>query len=148
VTATQNFLKNEKTISLLLKLLPIVAFAVPLLWLYFLDANSFELMWKGRTFQLFFIWLVGLELILGWETLRENKLPKLFSARTLAYIASLALLTVYVVAANYWGVNTAITNWATQSHIQWASSMPLSTEYLVFAVLFCAIMFLSFGFKG
>jgi hypothetical protein len=54
-----SFLKKHS--NTLLKLLPLLAFAVPLLWLYLLDAGSFELMWKGRTFQLFFIWLIALD---------------------------------------------------------------------------------------
>ena len=141
-------LDTKKHMSMLLKLLPIAAFAVPLVWLYFLDAASFELMWKGRTFQLFFIWLVSLELILGWENLQASKISKWVSARTLALIAALALPTLYVAASSYWGLNDAITNWATQSHIQWANSMPLSTEYLVFAALFCLIAYLIFGAKG
>ena len=63
-----SFLKEHE--NTLLKLLPLAAFAVPLLWLYLLSPGSFEAMWKGRTFQLFFIWLIGLELILGWESLQ------------------------------------------------------------------------------
>ncbi|MCW4018710.1 MAG: archaeosortase/exosortase family protein [Candidatus Bathyarchaeota archaeon] len=132
----------------LLKLLPIIAFAVPLLWLYLLEPATFEAMWKGRTFQLFFIWLIALELILGWETLQAGKLQKLASAKTAVFITSLLLPTLYVVASYYWGLNGAITNWAAQSHIQWANSMPLSIEYLAFAAMFGAIVYLSFGFKG
>jgi thaumarchaeosortase len=138
----------RKKASFLLKLLPLVAFAFALLWLYFLEPASFELMWKGRTFQLFFIWLIGLELIFGWESLQESKLHKMVSARTFAFIAALALPTLYVAMSYYWGLNAAIANWATQSGIPWASSMPLSIEYLAFAAMFCAVLFLSFGFKG
>lgn len=141
-------LGTKKHESMLLKLLPIAAFAVPLVWLYFLDAASFELMWKGRTFQLFFIWLFSLELILDWGNLHASKINKWVSARTFALFVALALPTLYVVASNYWGLNAAIMNWATQSHIQWANSMPLSTEYLIFAALFCLIAYLSFGVKG
>jgi thaumarchaeosortase len=132
----------------LLKLLPLVAFAVPLLWLYLLDAGSFELMWKGRTFQLFFIWLIALELILGWESLQPSRIAKPFSVKTLAFIAALALPTLYVVLANYLGLNTAIAEASRQSQIPFADSMALSTEYLVFAALFCLMVFLQFGKKG
>jgi len=38
--------------------------------------------------------------------------------------------------------------WASQNHIMWADSMPLSTEYLVFAMLFGLMVSLSSGFKG
>jgi exosortase/archaeosortase family protein len=138
----------KKHSGLLLKISPVVAFAVPFFWLYLLDAGSFELMWKGRTFQLFFIWLVGLELILDWDALQAVKILRLFSARAFAFTVSMAMPTVYVAAAYYAKLNGAITDWALNRQIQWASSMPLSTEYLVFAALFCLIVSLSFGVKG
>jgi len=131
-----------------MKLLPLLAFAVPFLWLYSLHPSSFELMWKGRTFQLFFIWLIALELILDWENLQNSKINKLISARTFAFIAALALPTIYVVVSNYWGLNTVIANSARQSGVQWWDYMPLATEYLVFTALFCLIVLLPFGAKG
>jgi thaumarchaeosortase len=137
--------KHENT---LVKLLPLLAFAVPLLWLYFLYPASFELMWKGRTFQLFFVWLIALELILSWESLQANKIDKAMSAKSLAFITALLLPTVYVVLSNYLGLNAAIANSARQSGVTWWESMPLSTEYLVFSVLFCLMIFLQFGKKG
>jgi thaumarchaeosortase len=130
-----------------LKALPLIAFAVPLLWLYSLEPASFEAMWKGRTFQLFFIWLIGLELIMGWGELHP-KLCKLFSARTIALAVTTVLPTLYVVASYYWGVNQAIFDWSTQQQITWANTMALSTEYLAFGVLFFAVVYLGFGFKG
>jgi thaumarchaeosortase len=132
----------------LMKLLPLLAFAVPLLWLYLLDPTSFELMWKGRTFELFFVWLILLELILSWEDLQESKINKRISARTLAFIATLLLPTIYVIISNYSGLNTMIADSARQNGIQWWNFMPLATEYLVFAVLFCLIVLLPFGTKG
>lgn len=133
---------------LLFKLLLLASFVIPFIWLYTLDALSFELMWKGRTFQLFFIWLVGLELILDWETIQATKLSKVFSLRTIAFGLALLLPTLYVGASYYGGLNKVITSWATQSSVQWADSMPLSIEYLVFAFLFCLIIWLSSGSKG
>jgi thaumarchaeosortase len=144
--AVLSFLKEHE--NTLMKLLPLVAFAVPLLWLYLLDVASFELMWKGRTFQLFFIWLIALELILSWETIQPNKISRLTSAKTLALIAALLLPTVYVVLSNYVGLNAAIAEASRQSGVTWWDSMALSTEYLVFAVLFCLMIFLQFGKKG
>lgn len=133
---------------MLMKLLPLFVFAVPILWLYLLDASSFELMWKGRTFQLFFIWLITLELILNWETLQPNKIPKLASAKTFALIAMLLLPTLYVATSNYLGLNTAMGEISRQGGITWWNSMALSAEYLVFTVLFCLMIFLHFGKKG
>jgi thaumarchaeosortase len=141
-----SFLKEHA--NALLKLLPLVAFAVPLLWLYLLDAGSFELMWKGRTFQLFFVWLIALELILGWESLQPNRIAKPFSVKTFAFILALALPTLYVVIAYYLGLNAAIVAASEQSQITFADSMALSTEYLVFAAFFCLLVFMQFGKKG
>ncbi len=133
--------------NLYLKLLPLISFAIPLVWLYMLDPLSFEAMWKGRTFQLFFVWLVGLELIMGWGELNA-KLGKLFSARAVALAVTIVLPTLYVVASYYWGLNQTIFDWSTKQNIAWANTMPLSTEYLVFGVLFFAVTYLGFGFKG
>ena len=144
--AVLSFLKKHETA--LLKLLPLMAFALPILWLYLLDAGSFELMWKGRTFQLFFVWFIALELILGWESLQPNRITKQFSAKTLAFIAALLLPTMYVVFANYLGLNTAIAEASRQSGVTWWDSMALSTEYLVFTALFCAMIYMQFGKKG
>lgn len=140
-----SFLKEHE--NTLLKLLPLAAFVVPFLWLYILHPASFEAMWKGRTFQLFFIWLIALELILSWENL-QPKVGKPFSAKTLAFVTALLLPTVYVVISKHLGLNNAITEVSRQSGVATWDSMALSTEYLVFAALFCAIVFLQFGKKG
>jgi thaumarchaeosortase len=115
---------------------------------YLLDAGSFELVWKGRTFQLFFVWLTALELILGWESLQPRKVSKSFSAKTVAFVAALVLPTMYVVLSNYLGLNTAITEVSKNIGVTWWDSMALSTEYLVFAALFCLMVFVQFGKKG
>ena len=141
-----SILKNHS--NMLMKLLPWLVFTVPILWLYLLDASSFELMWKGRTFQLFFIWLIALELILNWETLQPNKINKLASAKTFALIAVLLLPTVYVATSNYLGLNISMVETARQIGIMWWNSMALSAEYLVFTVLFGLMIFLQFGKKG
>jgi len=138
----------KKHANTLLRLLPLLAFAVPLLWLYYLHPASFELMWKGRTFQLFFIWLIALELILDWENLQTSKITKPFSPRTAAFIAALALPTIYVWISNYLGLNAIITDAARQSGVQWWDLMALAIEYLVFALLYCLIVLLPFGVKG
>jgi exosortase/archaeosortase family protein len=132
----------------LMKLLPLMAFAVPILWLYLLDAASFEMMWKGRTFQIFFIWLIALELILDWEQIKPHPPAKPLSPRTFAFAVALLLPTVYVVTANYLGLNAAIAAASEQNGVYFASYMPLATEYLVFAVLFCLTAFFAFGKKG
>ncbi len=149
-------LRKDKT--LLLKIMPLLAFAVPLLWLYLLEPASFEAMWKGRTFQLFFIWLVGLEMILSWDSPQVSKLHKMISTRTIVFAVSLVLPTLYVAASYYLGLNVAITNWAVQSHLTqgldaqrallWEQSMPLAVEYLAFGALFSFIVMLAYDFRG
>jgi thaumarchaeosortase len=140
-----------------IKLLPLIVFVIPLALLYFLNPadpylnlsgqDSFNFMWKGRTFQLFFIWLIALEFILSWETIkpqinRQNKL------RLAAVAVALALPMLYMVAESYFGLNGAIANWSQQSGVAFYDSMPLAMEYLVFAALFSVVTLLFFGKKG
>lgn len=138
----------KKHASLLMKLLPLLAFAIPCLWLYVLFPESFQLMWKGRTFQLFFMWLISLELILDWENLGSSKIRKPMSKRAIAFLMTLLLPTIYILISNYGGLNTLIADSARKSGITWAESMPLSTEYLVFTAFFCTTVYLSSGTKG
>jgi thaumarchaeosortase len=144
----QFFSRSKADPYQLMPFLPISGFLVPILWLYFLEPTSFELLWKGRTFELIFIWLIALELILSWEILQKNKLKKVKSAKGVLLIFSLTLPTVYILASFYGGLNTAITNWAAQNDISWDSSMPLSIEYLAFTIMFCVITLLTHGKKG
>jgi thaumarchaeosortase len=131
-----------------IRLLPFIAFAVAFVWLGLLEPESFGALWKGRTFELFFIWLIGLELMLGWNNLPENKLDDKATTRKILFSTALLLPTLYVVASFYGGLNNAITTLSVQNEVAWASSMPLSTEYLVFGVFFCTMILLAYGKKG
>lgn len=141
----QKFRKNSQ---ILVKLSPAFSFVVPFLILYFLYPNSFEATWKGRTYYLFFLWLVSLEIILCWEEIQTNKVDKLKSIRTFAFIITLLLPTTYVVAANYCGLNAIIADLARQNNIPWIDWILISTEYLVFTVLFSLIILAEFGVSG
>jgi len=137
--------KAKRYINILKKLLPLVSFIIPFSILYSLDPNSFEATWKGRTFYLFFLWLISLETILSWEELRPEE-HKLRSIRALALIIAFALPTIYVVAANYCGLNAMIVSLARKNNIMDnAGWMPLSTEYLVFTALFALTLSLNYG---
>ena len=138
---------KENSAKLVL-MLPLVAFAVAFLWSYLLQPHSFEAMWKGRTFQLFFVWLIALELILSWENLQANKLTKPFSARALLFAVSLLLPTVFVAIFNYAGGSAFIADISRLNGVFWAKDMPIAVEYFVFAFLFSLTLFLSFGTKG
>jgi thaumarchaeosortase len=141
----------------LIKLLPLIAFAAPLTLLYILNPvdpylnlsaqQSFEFMWKGRTFQLFFVWLIALEFILGWETIK-NKINLKSRVASAAYTLVLLLPSVYVLLEYYLGLNGAIAALAQQSGVAFADSMPLAIEYLAFSAMFCIVVFAAYGKKG
>jgi thaumarchaeosortase len=145
---SQNFFSKKISLDKIVAFLPLLSFATAFLLLYVLAADSFGLMWKGRTFELFFIWLIALELILGWNNLPKNMINRAIKPRCVFFAASLAFPTVYVLASFFGGLNSAINNVAVQSSVPWANSMPLSIEYLVFAAFFCFTIFLAYGKKG
>jgi thaumarchaeosortase len=156
-----NSQKNKYRSKTFVKILPLIAFAIPFALLYFLNPiepssngsvqvfaqSSFELMWKGRTFQLFFIWLVGLEFILSWETI-QSKINLQNKARLLLFVITLLLPAFYVILEYYFGLNNAIVNLSAQNRVTWVESMPLAIEYLIFSLLFCGNILISFGKKG
>jgi len=138
----------KKSINILRKLLPLFSFIIPFLILYSLYPESFEATWKGRTYYLFFLWLFLLEIILNWEKLQTRKIDKMKSARTVTFTITLFIPTAYVIVANFYGLNYMIEKLAEQHNIPFASEIPLSTEYLVFAVLFALIILLEYGVSG
>jgi thaumarchaeosortase len=142
--------KFKKNIQILVKLSPVFSFIVPFLILYFLYPSSFEATWKGRTYYIFFLWLVSLEIILGWEEKQTSKVDKLRSIRTSAFIITLLLPTIYVLIANFLGLNPALVDVAKQSDMAspWAEFMPLSIEYLVFGVIFAVFGLIEYGKEG
>jgi exosortase/archaeosortase family protein len=137
--------RSKRYANILGKLLPLISFIVPMLILYSLDPKSFEATWKGRTYELFFLWLISLETILNWEKLNAEK-RKLKSLRTVGFVITLLLPTIYVVGDNYWGWNEISKKLVENSQLSFKDSMPLSNEYLVFTVLFALIILFEYGF--
>jgi len=137
-------------INIIIKLSIILSFVVPFWILYSLAPVYFERTWIGRTFYLFFLWLIFLEIILDWEKLQKSKLKSLRSMRTAAFIITLALPLLYVIAENYWGLNAMISNSAILSNIEehYATLLPIGIEYLVFAALFGLIILSAHGLGG
>jgi len=127
-----------------------LSFAIPLAILYYVDAQSFEKTWKGRTFYMFFIWLFIIELILNWEKYKLKTVNKPNIARIIILGAVLTLPTVYVIIANFCSLNAGIIELARQYGMEptWADSMPLSIEYLVFTILYALIILLAYGWSG
>jgi thaumarchaeosortase len=143
--------------DVIIKILPLIAFTIPLALLCLLNPmdsflkvstqDSFQLMWKGRTFQLFFIWLIALEFILGWETI-QSQITRQSRVRGAIYGVAVVLPTIYVFLTNYFGLGAAIADWMQHSGVTFADSMPLAFEYLFFCLLFLLTVGLSFGKRG
>jgi exosortase/archaeosortase family protein len=131
-------------------MLLVLSFVVPFSILYVLDPALFEATWIGRTFYLFFLWLVILEVILSWDDLQNSKLKKVKSRRTVLFLIVLTLPTLYVVWANYFGLNEIIRNLAQQNNMPWGDAllMRVPVEYLVFTLLFALMVPLAYGIKG
>jgi len=140
--------KVRKNITVLRKILPILSFIIPFLILYSLYPKTFEATWKGRTYYLFFLWLACLEIILDSKKLQTSKVDKLKSARTIAFCISFLLPTVYVIVANYYGLNATIGELIKQMNIPFIEWMLISIEYLVFTMFFTSTILLEYGIKG
>ena len=137
-------LKANTYFRIMVKYLPILSFAVPFGILYFLYPQSFEMTWEGRTYYLFFLWLMFLETIMNENELR-TQLSRLKSARTVLFAMSSALPTIYVIGSNYFGLNSIISEFAEKSGVPFANLIPLTVEYLIFTVFFVTIAIAEFG---
>lgn len=127
-----------------LKLLPILSFTVTFSILYLFDPKSFEIVWKGRTYHLFFLWLLSLETTLCWEELKLG-INKLRSVRTIAFFVSLLLPSIYVVWANNFGLNTFFIELTGKVGVPFAAWMPIANEYLILMIVLTVIITLGYG---
>ncbi|MEM3622723.1 MAG: exosortase/archaeosortase family protein [Candidatus Bathyarchaeia archaeon] len=140
-----NAAQTLKNPIILIKISSILSFIIPFLILYSLYPESYEATWKGRTYYIFFIWLILLELILSWEKI-QIKIHKIRSIRFIAFAIASLLPTIYVIIANFYGLNTAIVDASPKG--SWADFMPLSVEYLVFTIFFALIILVAHGING
>jgi thaumarchaeosortase len=138
----------RRNVNILIRLLPVFSFIPALAILYSLHAWSFEQTLHGRTFLIFFLWLVSLEIILSWEKLQKNNVSKLRSIRTVLFVIAILLPTIYVIAANHCGLNAMIDDLATQLKVEKTAWPTVSAEYMVFAVFFGLIILLAYGISG
>lgn len=137
----------NQSLALLRKTLPILVVIIPFVILYILYPTSYELMWKGRTFYLFFLWLVLLETIINWDRIGRIMISGVKTKRTIAFIVALALPIVYIIFANFFGLNAAIMDLARSYNVvpDFVQFVPLATEYLVLTGLFGLIFALYYG---
>ena len=144
------FDKVRENLGVLSKILPIISIVIPLLILYFgqyfafppypqyyyPNADSFEIAWKGRIFYIFFLWIALMELVLGWEKLNVRKINRQPIMRVVTLTLVFSLPTIYVVLANFYGLNQAIVDWAYSIGINpGCDFMPLSVEHMVLSML-------------
>lgn len=143
----------KKTPALVKKNIAVIvaflAWIVPLTLLYSLYPASFEATWKGRTYYIFFVWLLLLETILNWEMLNPKR-HDFLSKKTIITAVTLAIPTVYVIVANFTSLNNMIIDASPKfgGDPFWANLMPLTVEYLVFAVAASMMMLTIYGLKG
>jgi len=116
--------------------------------LYIVDPVSFNLMWKGRTFYLFFLWLPFLELILAWEKLTQKNLASLKKFRIVAIGITVSIPIVYVICVNLLGLNSMLIELGKQIGTYWHHDWPLALEYLVLAIFFTATIWLAYEVDG
>jgi exosortase/archaeosortase family protein len=148
--ASNVLVTTVRSSSVITKMLLVLSFLVPFLILYLLDPFLFERTWIGRTFYLFFLWLVVLEIILNGENLQKSKLKTVRSLRTVLFIVIVLMPTVYVVTANYFGLNAIIADFAQRNNMAYSNAllMRIPVEYLVFTLLFALMVILTYGIIG
>jgi thaumarchaeosortase len=135
------------------RFLPFISFGIAFVILYMIHPGSFEPTqtgsWERRINLVFFVWLGSLETILNWEAVDAEK-RRIGMVRMATLSVALLLPVLYVLLANYGGLNELIVDLAEQQGIQgdWAAQVPLALEYLVFAVFFALMLFLARGGSG
>jgi thaumarchaeosortase len=141
----------RKRVALVLFSLTFISFVIALSILYYQYPKTYEATWKGRTYYFFFLWLFFLEAILGWEEL-QAKITKLRSIRTIAFAAALTLPTIYVVLANFYGLNAIFINAMSQHGVLVAQKFPdwmlLTPEYFALTVSFALAIALGYGIRS
>ena len=95
---------------------------------------------------MFFIWLISLELILGWEN-TTSKINLQNKPRLALFTAALVLPSLYVLL-EFIGLNDVLAAWCSQSGVAFSGSMPLAIEYLAFSAMLLLLTFIGYGKKG
>lgn len=141
-----------------------VSFTIPILILYYVNPNSFNLLWKGRAFYLMFLWLLALEIIMSSEKFTHEKLIVRNSVRVIILIAVTAIPIIYVTFVNVLDFSKTIIEFGKkigipqvtfnpplrQGFINWLQewSWPLSLEYITLVSCFITGIWLAYKTKG
>jgi thaumarchaeosortase len=122
--------------------------------LYINDAGSFEYLWKGRAPYLLFLWLLFLEVAIGWKKLKEQSNQTL-NTKTIIALIILIIPTIYAIGINF-GLYDLILELGRVVGVpfeqfgEWylTHSWPFSFEYIIFAAIFVASIWLLFEKNG
>jgi exosortase/archaeosortase family protein len=138
--------------SVFKKLLIPLSFIIMLIVVYVFEPLSFQEIWKGRAFYLFFLWLFALELILGGLKSKQETHLQSDWARFIVGGFILMIPTIYLVEFFMFGLNNSIIGFGrflgVEQGWQLDSSFPISFEYLIVAVSVFVGMFLLLDFEG
>jgi thaumarchaeosortase len=152
--------KNASNLKLVLVL---AAIAVPVLVLFSRYPETFELTWKGRMFYLFFLWLIGLELVISWKGFSRLQPSRPRIARIAGLAVIMIVPAVFALAVGYWGLDSIIIDFGEAIGVPfalpqlnpeaWRTAIlsydwPLSLEYLVLTASSAITVLLAYGKKG
>lgn len=124
-----------------------LSFIFPISALYLFDPNSFELAWKGRTPLLLFLWLMLLELALGWKKLLNRKIGWTWF-RTATVVVTVAAPTIYVISAFFLGLSHYVEELGRLVGATLLEHWPISLEYLLFTAFFISSVWLMYQSNG
>lgn len=155
VEQIKKFLSEIDQSFLVLNVLIFTSLIVPISILYYIDAGSFNYLWKGRAPYLLFLWLLFLETIIGWKKLKGESIS-LLSRRTMLATAILLLPTIYAIGMSLFGFNAGIIALGTtvgvpsEQYGEWflTHSWLFSLEYVLFTGFFVASIWLLYGLGG
>lgn len=146
---TAAFIKFKSSSAHLKVFFVFLSILVPFALLYGINAKSFDQIYNGRAYYLFFVWLVILVFAFDWKKY-SAKPSSILTKNKIAFGIALTLPTFYVVASYFFGLNDFVMKMGQLNGIvpPWLSDLPLSVEFMVFALLFGVIFLLAYRRKG
>jgi len=101
-------------------------------------------------FYLFFMWLLLLESTLDWECIIEKQYRFHNRLRVLLICIFATVPSVYILSANFLGLNQMILNLGETLHVrpEFIGDWTLSVEYLILTMFFILVMWLAYGLAG
>ena len=126
----------------------ISSFLVPIIILYYLFPESFVTTWKGRTFYMFFVWLMFLETYINWEKLKTKAPFKLQQWKTIPFLFFLVFPTVFIFGLYFLEWEIFIGDLTKDISSAPAHYWSLSFEYIIFTICLSVLLLLKYGVEG